>query len=90
MAQQLEWQIADRVAIRKFFNSVGQEHFVRIVKAANPAKLDATILTDKPDSAVARLAAMKEGWDSAVDFTVNVLASDTATLPPDPGYDGSM
>lgn len=57
------WSTEDATALREFFRRVPREHIAGVLRLACPAVVDADVVLKNNAEAVARVAAMRAGWD---------------------------
>lgn len=76
-----DWTPADGVALRSFLNKTGKIKLKEQFDKACPATITAEKALEANDSQLAKLAAMKAGWDGAFDFLIELAT---------PGEDSSL
>lgn len=57
------WSPEDSTSLREFFRRVPRERIAEVMRAACPAVVDAETVLKNDAEAVARVAAMRAGWD---------------------------
>lgn len=78
MAQQHQFRAADGVAFREFLKRCPEEKLRSIVMEQCPAKVTAVDILDKPADGIARIAAMRTGWEECLDALFAMAQSQQA------------
>lgn len=67
---QLRWTQQDGVTLRDFFTKISPEDLKKDLMDECPAKLTAEIMLKTDDANIARLSAMRAGWEGAIDALI--------------------
>lgn len=81
----ITWKTADEVALRKAVLSIGEDRLAKRLTEECSSVLDAKLLAEASDSAVARLAAHKAGFDECIAALLRVALTKDAP-PMDSGH----
>ena len=80
-----QWKAEDGVALREFLRRVPQAKLKAIMHEKCPVDITAEIIMKSDADAVARLAAMKAGWD-AYGEALFALANPPSSAEAQPGF----
>lgn len=81
----LNWTQADGVALRAFFATAPAQEVKEYLMSKCPAVIDPATILKSDDAQVARISAMRAGWEGAIDELIK-CASTKPTTGPDPAY----
>ncbi|MCK9587821.1 MAG: hypothetical protein M0Q93_00495 [Terrimicrobiaceae bacterium] len=85
MAKDTNWVSEDGVALREFLRKVPAEKISSVMGRQCPATIDSEIILKSNADAIARLAAMKAGWE-AYEKALFGLSEIQQRPNPDPGF----
>lgn len=80
-----QWKPEDGVALRQLLSKVPKERIHDIMLDLCPAKVDADMILKNDADGIARLAAMKAGWDE-YEKRFFSLAEQRPVNSPEPGF----
>jgi hypothetical protein len=75
------WRQEDGVALRQFFKIVPQEKLSSLMKDQCMAQITTELLIKGTAEGVARIAAMKAGWEAYEEALINLAAISPQTTP---------